>query len=87
MEFSDKIFEGYRMAHYLFLFSHPLMRCRVPQEYILMLVIVLPVRHWKSISQQKLPVRTIYPEMVAEIFPHFEGDDLREVAKNNLWFL
>jgi len=43
--------------------------------------------YWKSISQQNLPVTTIYPEMVAEIFPHFERDDLPEFAKKNLWFL
>jgi hypothetical protein len=43
--------------------------------------------YWKSISQQNLPVTTIYPEMVAEVFPHFERDDLPEFAKKNLWFL
>ena len=43
--------------------------------------------YWKSISQQNLPVTTIYPEMVAEIFPHFDRDDLPEFAKKNLWFL
>lgn len=43
--------------------------------------------YWKSISQQNLPVTTLYPEMVAEIFPHFESDILPEFGKNNLWFL
>jgi len=43
--------------------------------------------YWKSISQQNLPVTTLYPEMVAEIFPHFESDTLPEFGKNNLWFL
>ena len=43
--------------------------------------------YWKSISQQNLPVTTLYPEMVAEIFPHFESDTLPEFGKKNLWFL
>ncbi|MBK8808703.1 MAG: hypothetical protein IPO21_19520 [Bacteroidales bacterium] len=30
--------------------------------------------YWKSISQQNLPETTIYPEMVAEIIPHFEDN-------------
>ncbi len=43
--------------------------------------------YWKSISQQNLPVTTIYPEMVAKIFPHFDREELPEFAKKNLWFL
>ena len=43
--------------------------------------------YWKSISQQNLPVTTIYPEMVAKIFPHFEREQLPEFGKKNLWFL
>lgn len=43
--------------------------------------------YWKSISQQNLPVTTKYPEMVAEIFPHFEESNLSEFGKQNLWFL
>lgn len=43
--------------------------------------------YWKSISQQNLPVTTIYPEMVAEIFPHFENEHLPDFGKSNLWFL
>jgi len=43
--------------------------------------------YWKSISQQNLPVTTVYPEMVAQIFPHFEHDTLPEFGKENLWFL
>lgn len=43
--------------------------------------------YWKSISQQNLPVTTKYPEMVAEIFPHFEHNHLPEFGKENLWFL
>ncbi len=43
--------------------------------------------YWKSISQQNLPVTTKYPEMVAEIFPHFDQNFLPEFGKENLWFL
>ena len=43
--------------------------------------------YWKSISQQNLPVTTKYPEMVAEIFPHFEFGTLPPFGKENLWFL
>ena len=43
--------------------------------------------YWKSISQQNLPVTTIYPEMVAKIFPYFDREELPEFAKKNLWFL
>ena len=28
---------------------------------------------WKSLRQQNLPVTIKYPEMVAQIAPHFEG--------------
>jgi hypothetical protein len=43
--------------------------------------------YWKSVRQQNLPVTIKYPEMVAEIFPHFESNILPEFGKNNLWFL
>lgn len=43
--------------------------------------------YWKSISQQNMPVTTIYPEMVAEIFPHFGSDKLPAFGEKNLWFL
>ena len=43
--------------------------------------------YWKSVKQQNLPVTIKYPEMVAEIFPHFEADTLPQFGKSNLWFL
>ncbi len=43
--------------------------------------------YWKSVRQQNLPVTIKYPEMVAEMFPHFEGYDIPEFGKNSLWFL
>lgn len=43
--------------------------------------------YWKSVSQQNLPVTIKYPEMVAEMFPHFTGDEIPDFGKDNLWFL
>ncbi len=43
--------------------------------------------YWKSVRQQNLPVTIKYPEMVAEIFPHFSGHEIPEFGKDNLWFL
>ena len=43
--------------------------------------------YWKSNDQQSLPVTIKYPEMVAEIYPHFKFDNLSDFAKQNLWFL
>jgi len=43
--------------------------------------------YWKSVRQQNLPVTIKYPEMVAEIFPHFEGKEIPPFGKDNLWFL
>ena len=28
-----------------------------------------------------------YPEMVAEMLPHFDGNEILEFGKDNLWFL
>ena len=43
--------------------------------------------YWKSVSHQNLPVTIKYPEMVAQIAPHFEGNDIPHFGKDNLWFL
>lgn len=43
--------------------------------------------YWKSTNQQSLPVTIKYPEMVAEIYPHFHHDKLPDFGKENLWFL
>ena len=43
--------------------------------------------YWKSVRQQHLPVTVKYPEMIAEIVPHFEGSDISGFNENNLWFL
>jgi hypothetical protein len=38
-------------------------------------------------NQQNLPVIIKYPEMVAQIYPHFERNTLPEFARKSLWFL
>ena len=43
--------------------------------------------YWKSVRQQNLPVTIKYPEMVAEMFPHFVGNEIPVFGKDNLWFL
>ena len=42
--------------------------------------------YWKSVKQQGLPVTIKYPEMIAEIMPHFE-DKTVYIDSNCLWFL
>lgn len=43
--------------------------------------------YWKSLKQQSLPVTITYPEMVADMFPHFENQAIPEFGQKNLWFL
>lgn len=43
--------------------------------------------YWKSTRQQNLPVTIKYPEMVAEMFPHFKANEIPEYGKDKLWFL
>lgn len=43
--------------------------------------------YWKSVRQQNLPVTIKYPEMVAEMVPHFDGHAIPDYGKDNLWFL
>ncbi len=42
--------------------------------------------YWKSVKQQGLPVTIKYPEMIAEIMPHF-SDPTVYVENRCLWFL
>lgn len=42
--------------------------------------------YWKSVKQQALPVTIKYPEMIAEIMPHF-NDPTVYLDKKCLWFL
>ncbi len=43
--------------------------------------------YWKSVSQQKFPVTIKYPQMIAEMYPHFKDKKIPEFGKTNLWFL
>ncbi|MBB3187378.1 hypothetical protein [Microbacter margulisiae] len=43
--------------------------------------------YWKSVSRQWMPVTLRYPEMLAQIVPHFKYLDMPEMGKENLWFL
>ncbi|MEA2042461.1 MAG: hypothetical protein U9N85_07905, partial [Bacteroidota bacterium] len=43
--------------------------------------------YWKSEKQENLPVTLKYPEMAAQIFPHFESNIMPEFGQKNLWFL
>lgn len=42
--------------------------------------------YWKSVKQQGLPVTIKYPEMIAEIMPHFNNQAIYP-KQNSLWFL
>ena len=42
--------------------------------------------YWKSVKQQGLPVTIKYPEMIAEIMPHF-NDPKVYIDNKCLWFL
>lgn len=43
--------------------------------------------YWKSVSRQALPVTLRYPEMLAQIVPHFSRPELPRFGKETLWFL
>lgn len=44
--------------------------------------------YWKSVRQQNLPVTIKYPEMVAQIAPHFANGCIPDnIGRDNLWFL
>lgn len=43
--------------------------------------------YWKSVSRQWMPVTLRYPEMLAQIVPHFKYKDLSDTGRENLWFL
>lgn len=43
--------------------------------------------YWKSVSRQWMPVTLRYPEMLAQLFPHFKYKDLTREGSESLWFL
>ncbi len=42
--------------------------------------------YWKSLKPQNVPITIKYPELVAKIVPRFKSD-IKDEAKNKLWFL
>jgi len=43
--------------------------------------------YWKSVRQQNLPITIKYPEIVAEMFPYFRGNEIPPFGTDKLWFL
>jgi hypothetical protein len=43
--------------------------------------------YWKSVSRQWMPVTLKYPEMLAQIVPHFKNPDMPSMGNDSLWFL
>ena len=43
--------------------------------------------YWKSVSRQWMPVTLRYPEMLAQIAPHFKYRDWGKLGSDSLWFL
>jgi hypothetical protein len=43
--------------------------------------------YYKSVTPQPIPVTIKYPEILSNIYPHFENDLFHAFAKENLWFL
>ena len=45
--------------------------------------------YWKSVDQQNIPITVKYPEMIAEIVPYFQDENIPnpQFGCRNLWFL
>ena len=56
-------------------------------ELLLLQICRFSQLYWKSVSRQWMPVTLRYPEMLAQIVPHFKYKDLSETGSENLWFL
>ena len=57
------------------------------EELLLLQVCRFSQLYWKSVSRQWLPVTLRYPEMLAQIVPHFKYGDIPETGRESLWFL
>ena len=87
--YEPNIYDGYPFPVKLQL------RCTVPEQLedeatvqeLIDQVYQFSRMYWKSLRQQNLPVTIKYPEMVAQMAPHFEGGDIPPFGKQNLWFL
>lgn len=67
------------------LVSKPLEDASVPE--LLFQICQFSQLYWKSVSKQSLPVTLKYPEMLAQIVPHFQHAELPQTGKETLWFL
>jgi len=63
------------------------MVCKMNLDLFFIRIYQIVRMYWKSVRQQNLPVTIKYPEMVAEIFSNFEGNEIPTFGKDNLWFL
>lgn len=57
------------------------------EQQLLLQVCRFSQLYWKSVSRQWLPVTLRYPEMLAQIVPHFKHGDIPEIGRASLWFL
>ena len=57
------------------------------EQQLLLQVCRFSQLYWKSVSRQWLPVTLRYPEMLAQIAPHFKYGDIPEAGRDKLWFL
>lgn len=55
-------------------------------EQLITQVFQFSLIYWKSTRQQGLPVTIKYPEMIAEIMPHFESKTIY-AEPNSMWFI
>jgi len=60
---------------------------KTDEEQLLLQVCRFSQLYWKSVSRQWLPVTLRYPEMLAQIAPHFKYGDIPEEGRESLWFL
>jgi len=58
-------------------------------EETLVQIYQLSRMYWKSVDQQNIPITVKYPEMIAEIVPYFQSENIPnpQFGCRNLWFL
>ncbi len=80
--------DGYHLPIKLRLFcSNPALLSEEIAQELIDQVYQFSRMYWKSLKQQNLPVTIKYPEMVAQIAPHFKDCIIPIFGRNNLWFL
>ena len=45
--------------------------------------------YWKTVDQQNLPITILYPSLLAEFLPYFQGENLpnKDFSTKTLWFI